>query len=54
MLGAGQTTVTGATGVTVNGVSAGSGAVNAQYSGCSLIKIATDTWLAVGAIGTVA
>lgn len=54
MKGAGQTSVAGDTGVTLNGVSAGSGDIDSQYSGCSLIKTATDTWLAVGAIGTVA
>lgn len=53
MLGAGTTTITGDTGVTVNGVSAGSGDIDAQYKGCSLIKTGTDTWVAVGAIGTV-
>ena len=47
MIGAGVTTVTGDTGVTVNGVSAGSGAL-AQYGACSLLKIGTDTWLCVG------
>lgn len=43
--GAGATTVTGDTGVTVNGVSAGSKAVSAQYSGLLLSKRATDTWI---------
>ena len=47
MLGAGVTTVTGDTGVTVNGVSAGSGAL-AQYGACSLLNIGTDTWLCIG------
>lgn len=47
MAGAGVTTVTGDTGVTINGVSAGSGDL-AQYGACSIVKTATDTWLAVG------
>ena len=54
MLGAGATTIAGATGVTLNGVSAGSGAINTQYQGVSLLKIATDTWVASGDIATVA
>jgi len=48
MGGAGTTTVTGDTGVTVNGVSAGSVAISAQYQGLSLLKVATDTWIASG------
>ena len=54
MLGAGTTSITGDTGVTVNGVSAGSGDMSGQYSAASLRKSATDTWVAVGSIGTVA
>jgi hypothetical protein len=52
MLGAGVTTITGDTGVTVNGVSAGSVALE-QYKGASLIKIGTDEWLCITS-GTVA
>jgi len=52
--GAGATSVTGATGVTVNGVSAGTAALNAQFSAVTLIKTATDTWLLVGGHGGVA
>lgn len=48
--GAGVTTITGDTGVTVNGTSAGSVAISAQYQGVSLLKVATDTWIASGAI----
>lgn len=54
MLGAGTTTIAGDTGVTVNGVSAGSGDIQTQYQGVSLLKIATDTWIVAGDIGTVA
>ena len=47
MYGAGVTSITGDTGVTINGVSAGSGDL-AQYGAASLLKIATDEWLAIG------
>lgn len=47
--GAGVTTIAGDTGVTVNGVSAGSGAISAQYSAVSLLKTATNTWIMSGA-----
>lgn len=53
-IGAGVTTIEGDTGVTVNGVSAGSGAINNRYQGVSLLKVATDTWIASGDIATVA
>ena len=52
-IGAGTTTITGASGVTVNGVSAGSGDLAAQWSAVSLLKTATNTWLAMGDIGAV-
>jgi hypothetical protein len=45
-IGAGITSYTGDTGVTVNGTSGGTYASPAQYSIVTLIKIATDTWLA--------
>jgi len=48
MKGAGATTVTGDTGVTLNGVSAGGGAISAQYGAVSIVKVATDTWLMTG------
>ncbi len=51
--GAGVVTVTGDTGVTVNGVSAGSGAINNRYQGATLVKRATDEWIISGDIGTV-
>jgi len=53
-IGTGLLTVTGDTGVTVNGVSAGSGTFTAQYSAASLLKTATDTWLLIGDHGGVA
>lgn len=51
--GAGVVTITGDTGVTVNGVSAGGAAINAQYSGVTLLKTATDTWIMFGDHGAV-
>ena len=53
-LGAGVTSITGDTGVTVNGVSAGSGDVVAQYDDVRVRKVAADTWVASGSIGAVA
>ena len=47
-LGAGVTSVTGDTGVTVNGVSAGTGALAAQFGSVTALKLATNTWLLTG------
>lgn len=47
-LGAGVTSVAGDTGVTVNGVSAGTGALSARYGSVTLVKLATNTWLMTG------
>lgn len=52
MLGAGVTSVTADTGVTLNGVSAGTG-VLAQYQGCTLLRVSSNVWVAP-ALGTVA
>ncbi len=49
-LGAGPTSVDGASGVSVNGVSGGSVSINNQYSGCVLRKIGTDSWVIQGDI----
>lgn len=54
MGGAGAVTLTGDSGVVVNGVSAGGAAISAQYSGISLLKTATDTWIMFGNHATVA
>lgn len=54
MLGAGVTSITGDTGVTLNGVSAGTGAMTARYGAVTLLRISSDVWTASGAIGTVA
>ena len=53
-LGAGVLSIKGDTGVTLNGVSAGTGAINGQYKAVSIFKIATDTWAMAGDHGTVA
>ena len=53
MLGSGTTTVTGGSGVTLNGVSTGSGAISAQYVAASCIKLATNTWVLMGNHGGV-
>ena len=46
-IGAGQVTIAGASGVTINGTGT---ALRAQWSAASLIKTATDTWTLVGDI----
>ena len=53
MLGSGTTTVTGGSGVTLIGVSTGSGAISAQYVAASCIKLATNTWVLMGNHGGV-
>lgn len=50
MEGAGATSITGDTGVTVNGTSAGSVVINNQYQGASLTKRDTDVWIVNGDI----
>ena len=52
-IGAGATTIEGDTGVTLNGVSAGSAAIAAQWSGATITKIATDAWIMEGNHGAV-
>lgn len=52
-LGAGTTSITGATGVTINGVAGGTGAIGTRYQGVSLLKIGTDTWVLSGDVGAV-
>jgi hypothetical protein len=51
--GAGITSIEGDTGVTFNGVSGGTGAITARWQGVALLKVATDTWIGSGSIGTV-
>lgn len=47
-LGVGAVTITGDTGVTINGVSGGSVTLDGQYAGAEFIQLATDVWLAIG------
>lgn len=47
---AGTVTVTGATGVTVNGVSAGSFALAAQFSVVTLKRIGSNSWTLIGSL----
>lgn len=53
-IGAGATTISAAVGVTLNGVSGGSGTITGQWDEVRLYSAATDVWYAVGAIGAVA
>lgn len=57
-VGAGQTTIEAASGVTLNGVTADSpsviGTINNQYGGVTLYKRGTNEWVAVGDISDVA
>lgn len=52
--GAGALTIQGDAGVTLNGVSAGSTAITAQWGGATIKKIDTDEWVIVGKINEVA
>jgi hypothetical protein len=52
--GAGTTTIDADTGVTLNGVSGGEGAISARYGGVSIYKRATNEWVMSGAHGAVA
>ena len=54
MEGVGTTVIAGDTGVTLNGVSTGSGNINNQYQGVTITKRATDEWIVTGDISTVA
>lgn len=47
-LGAGTTTVVGDAGVSLNGTVAGSVAINKQYAGAVIRKVAADVWIAQG------
>jgi hypothetical protein len=52
-LGAGVVSITADTGVSINGVSAGSVDIAAQWQGAVLRKYDTDAWLLIGAVGDV-
>lgn len=53
-LGAGQTTIDAVTGVNLNGISSGAGAINARRQGVSLVRLTENDWLATGDIGVIA
>jgi len=57
-IGTGVTSITGATGVTLEGggasVSAGSCAISNRYDIATCIKVATDIWSVQGAVGAIA
>lgn len=53
-IGTGAVNVTAASGVTLNGVSQGSGAISAQWNSATLIKVGENAWQIYGAIGPVA
>jgi hypothetical protein len=53
-VGSGVTSIAAATGVTVNGVTAGVGDIAARWQGIALLNIATNSWVASGALGAVA
>jgi hypothetical protein len=52
-LGAGTTTITAGTGVGLNGVTAGSGDITAQYDVVNLRHVANNVWIINGDIGTI-
>jgi hypothetical protein len=54
MIGAGASSIVAAAGVTINGQVAKTGAIAAQWTGVTLTKTATNTWLAEGNIGAFA
>ena len=54
MNGTGTTSITASAGVSIDGVTAGTGAISGQYKGVMLIKTGTDAWLVLGAIGAIA
>jgi len=57
-IGTGVTSITGATGVTLEGggqsVSAGSCAISNRYDIATCLKVATNIWSVQGAVGTIA
>ena len=57
-IGTGVTSITGATGVTLQGggasVSAGSCAISNRYDMATCIKVATNTWVVQGSVGAIA
>ena len=52
-VGSGVTSIAAASGVAINGISTGTGEISHRWQGVSLLKIATDAWVASGALGDV-
>jgi hypothetical protein len=53
-IGSGTTSISGNTGVTLNGISAGTGAITGQWDEVRLYKSGVNTWYVTGNIGAVA
>lgn len=53
-IGAGTTTITADTGVTLDGTSAGSADISDRYKAAVITKVDTNTWYIDGAVGAVA
>jgi hypothetical protein len=53
-VGTGATSIAGDVGVTLNGVSGGSGTISGQWNEVNIYKAATDSWYVTGDIGAVA
>jgi hypothetical protein len=47
-VGTGTVTITGDTGVSINGASGGSVTLDGQWAGVELTKLGTNAWLAIG------
>ncbi len=52
-LGAGATSIEAGAGVTLNGVSTGSGTITAQYDVIKLRHVASDEWIVSGDVGAI-
>lgn len=52
-IGAGTTTISATTGVTLDGTSAGSAAISSRYKAAVITKIDSNTWYIDGAVGAV-
>lgn len=53
-IGAGATSIAGDVAVTLNGISAGTGALTGQWDEVTIYKVGTDEWYVTGDIGAVA
>lgn len=53
-IGAGATTISAASGVTLDGTATGSATISSRYKAAVITKVATNTWYIDGAVGAVA